>query len=194
MIQARGLPGSVAKGDTEQRGVQLQTVSAQKKTAFEFLHFLQPFSLTEAKNLPTISALADGAKGLQINWSNGDREIVLLNGNGARIASDSKRLIFREDSKGNWKRLIFQLSSEAKLDGKILFHSSKPVSGSFQITESGLLRGKAENSESTEIKLVIPISPKSIKVNGKAVNFKFEQTSKTLSFKLPAGKNLIDSE
>lgn len=194
MIQARGLPGSVAKGDTEQRGVQLQTVSAQKATSFEFLHFLQPFLLTEAKNLPAISALADGAQGLQIKWLNGDRELVLLSGNGAKIESNAKRLIFREDRRGNWKRLIFQASSEVKLDGKVLFQSSKPVSGGFQITESGRLLGNTENFEITEVKLVIPIPPKTIKLNGKAVKFTVDKTSKTLSFKLPAGINLIESE
>lgn len=194
MIQARGLPGSVAKGDTEQRGVQLQTVSMQKAASFEFLHFLQPYSLGETKNLPAVAALDSNAKGLQIKWSNGDREFVLLNGNGAKIESDAKRLIFREDAKGMWKRLIFQAAGEIKFEGKLLFQSSKHVSGSFQIMESGKLRGNAENYESTEIKLVIPISPKIIKLNGKAVNFKFEQASKTLSFKLPAGKNLIEGE
>ena len=49
MIQARGLPGSVSNGDTEQRGVQMQTTSADKQKKFEFLHFLQPFKIETNK-------------------------------------------------------------------------------------------------------------------------------------------------
>jgi len=194
MIQARGLPGSVSKGDTEQRGVQLQTVSAEKQINFEFLHFLQPFLMNEAKDLPQVSALSNTEKGLQIGWSNGDKEIVLLNGNGANIDSNAERLIFRKDKSGNLKRLIFQNSSSVKIVGNQVFQSSEPLSASLQITESNTLRGNAESSKNTQIKLVIPIAPKTIRVNGKTVKFSFEKSSKTLRFELPAGKNVIESE
>lgn len=194
MIQARGLPGSVDKGDTEQRGAQLQTVSAQKQTSFEFLHFLQPFLTAQITNLPQVSALADGEKGLQIAWTNGDKEFVLLSGKGANIESNSERLIFRADKTGGWKRLIFQNSNSIKIDGKQFFQSSERFSASFQITQSNVLRGNAEGSTKTQVKLVIPISPKVIRVNGKTVKFTFDKSSKFLSFELPAGKNLIESE
>jgi hypothetical protein len=194
MIQARGLPGSVDKGDTEQRGVQLQTVSAQKQTSFEFLHFLQPFLTAEAKNLPQVSALSNGEKGLQIAWANGDREFVLLGGKDANIESNGERLIFRKDKTGNWKRLIFQNSNSVKIDGNLIFQSSQLISASFQITQSNALRGNAESTKNTQIKLVIPIVPKAVRVNGKTIKFNFEKGSKTLSFELSAGKSLIESE
>lgn len=75
MIQARGLPGSVSKGDTEQRGVQLQTVSASKQKKFEFLHFLQPILLNDKMPAPKIEPTVNG---LKIIWANGDEDTIDL--------------------------------------------------------------------------------------------------------------------
>jgi hypothetical protein len=75
MIQARGLPGSVDKGDAEQRGVQLQTVSASRETKFEFLHFLQPISSNDKTPAPKVERTANG---LKIVWANGDEDSVNL--------------------------------------------------------------------------------------------------------------------
>lgn len=75
IIQARGLPGSVADGETEQRGVQFQTVSAQKETKFEFLHFLQPILLSDKSAPPKITATANG---LHIVWANSDTDLIDL--------------------------------------------------------------------------------------------------------------------
>lgn len=77
MIQARGLPGSVDKGDIEQRGVQLQTTSAQKQTKFEFLHFLQPILLSDKTSAPKIEQTNEG---LKIFWANGDEDTINLRG------------------------------------------------------------------------------------------------------------------
>ena len=194
IIQARGLPGSVSKGDSEQRGVQLQTVSANKQTSFEFLHFLQPFSLGETKNAPSVSALSGDAKGLRIDWANGDKEYVLLHGNGAGYESNAARLILRESVANGWKRMIFENSSSVKTAGKQLFQSSERVSASFRLTESKNLRGNIESSKNANIKLVLPISPKTLKINGKALKLNYEKASKVISFELPAGKNTVEIE
>lgn len=77
MIQARGLPGSVAEGVSEQRGVQLQTVSSQKQTKFEFLHFLQPILLSDKSASPKIMATDSG---LQVIWANGGVDTIDLRG------------------------------------------------------------------------------------------------------------------
>lgn len=77
MIQARGLPGSVDKGDAEQRGVQLQTVSTNKETKFEFLHVLQPISASDKTPAPKIERTASG---LKIVWANGDEDSINLRG------------------------------------------------------------------------------------------------------------------
>jgi Domain of unknown function (DUF4962)/Heparinase II/III-like protein len=75
MIQARGLPGSVDKGDTEQRGVQLQTVSLEKQTKFEFLHVLQPILTNDKTPAPKTERTGDN---LKITWANGDEDTINL--------------------------------------------------------------------------------------------------------------------
>lgn len=75
MIQARGLPGSVDKGDSEQRGVQLQTVSAEKQTRFEFIHFLQPVLVNDKTPAPKVEKTANG---LKVIWAGGDEDILNL--------------------------------------------------------------------------------------------------------------------
>ena len=75
MIQARGVPGSVDKGDTEQRGIQLQTVTTEKKTKFEFIHFLQPLLTSDNAPAPKIEKTSDGIK---IIWANGDEDTIDL--------------------------------------------------------------------------------------------------------------------
>lgn len=75
MIQARGLPGSVDKGDSEQRGVQLQTVSSEKQKKFEFLHFLQLVSTGDKTPAPKIERTANG---LKIIWANGNEDSINL--------------------------------------------------------------------------------------------------------------------
>jgi len=74
-IQARGLPGSVDKGNVEERGVQLQTVSTDKKTKFEFLHVLHPILTADKTPAPKIERTANG---LKIIWANGDEDSVNL--------------------------------------------------------------------------------------------------------------------
>ena len=74
-IQARGLPGSVDRGDAEQRGVQLQTVSINRETKFEFLHFLQPILTSDKTPAPKVEKTANG---LKITWANGDEDSLHL--------------------------------------------------------------------------------------------------------------------
>lgn len=90
-IQARGLPGSVDKGDAEQRGVQLQTVSTEKKSKFEFLHVLQPILSSDKTSAPKIERTTNG---LKIVWANGDEDLINL--------QNSERSI---DRRKNGKRL-----------------------------------------------------------------------------------------
>lgn len=73
MIQARGLPGSVSEGVSEQRGVQLQTTSAVKEKKFEFLHFLQPVVVGSKTPAPKFEKTANG---LKIIWANGNEDAI----------------------------------------------------------------------------------------------------------------------
>jgi Domain of unknown function (DUF4962)/Heparinase II/III-like protein len=96
MIQARGLPGSVAKGDTEQRGVQLQTVS-EKTNKTEFWHFLQPIATSDANSTPKIEKTP---KGLRIVWANGDEDFINMQG--------SERSIERRKSGKQLPKIVLQ--------------------------------------------------------------------------------------
>ena len=73
IVQARGLPGSVSEGDAEQRGVQLQTTSAEKAKTFKFLHFLQPIPANTTTPAPKFEKTANG---LKIMWSNGVVDLI----------------------------------------------------------------------------------------------------------------------
>lgn len=75
MVQARGLPGSVDKGEMEQRGVQLQTRSLEPLTSFEFLHFLQPVLTAEKRIQPKILPTTQG---LKLVWDNGDQDLIVF--------------------------------------------------------------------------------------------------------------------
>lgn len=77
MIQARGLPGSVDKGDAEQRGVQLQNVSTEKQTKFEFLHVLQTILSSDKTPAPKVEKTKNG---LKILWADGDEVTINLRG------------------------------------------------------------------------------------------------------------------
>lgn len=98
MIQARGLPGSVDKGDSEKRGTQLRAVTTEKSSQADLVFFLQPY-FTNAKNsLAKVSVLKD-AKGLLIETIGGEKRTVLLGGAGAPV------VIMREDSAGKKSRI-----------------------------------------------------------------------------------------
>ena len=99
MIQARGLPGSVDKGDAEQRGIQLQTNSVEKSDKFEFLHFLQPILTTDQTPMPIIEKTTYG---LKINWANGDEDRITLKSKTRTIerkrnSVDLPRIVFSEE-------------------------------------------------------------------------------------------------
>lgn len=97
MIQARGLPGSVDKGDAEQRGVQMQTVSIEKQTKFEFLHVLQTILSNDKTPAPKVERTTNG---LKIVWANGDEDVIVLRG--------TKRSIERRRGGENLPKLILE--------------------------------------------------------------------------------------
>lgn len=194
MIQARGLPGSVDKGDSEQRGFQLQNVSTEKKTDFEFLHFLKPYALADKNLLPKVSALADNSKGLKIEWSNGDNEFVFLSGKGAEMNSDALRVILRQNNRGEWTRLVWQNGKEISFKGKTVFQSGRPVSAILNVSNSGKLSGWLIAVESTEIKLAAPTKSKTVRLNGKTIKGAFDEKTRSLIINLPDGKSFIESE
>lgn len=74
IVQARGLPGSVDKGDSEQRGMQLRSTAKAKTGKFEFLHFLQPVKV----GLEESPKVEPTAEGVRVRWPNGETETINL--------------------------------------------------------------------------------------------------------------------
>lgn len=78
MIQARGLPGSVDKGDSEQRGMQLRSNAKAETASFDFIHFLQPYLLADKASLLKVSALGNGRKGLVLESADGEKDTIIF--------------------------------------------------------------------------------------------------------------------
>ncbi len=77
MVQARGIPGSVDKGDSEQRGMQLRVHSKTDRSTFDLVHVLFPFKTAEADPGPAISAVKAG-KGFRVSLPDGRIDTVCL--------------------------------------------------------------------------------------------------------------------
>jgi hypothetical protein len=191
MILARGLPGSVEKGEAEQRGMQLVTRTSEKSNTAEFLHFLQPNLISDKQNSPQVSALRD-AKGLRINWANGEREFVVLRGKTGEFEIEGARGVLRLSKEGAWRRIVLQNGASVKSGGKLLFGASQIVSAILTVNAMNELRGIVVAGNQTNLQLNAPFNPRSIKVNGKAVTFIFDEKTKALKFALKEGKNQIE--
>jgi hypothetical protein len=79
MVQARGLPGSVDKGDREQRGMQFRVGPKGEQTRLDIVHVLFPFKTSQASAVPIISAVK-GGKGFRVSLPGGRTDIVCLKG------------------------------------------------------------------------------------------------------------------
>ena len=188
IILARGLPGSVEKGDEEQRGVQLVTQTNTKTTSNEFLHFLQISSTADKTPAPQVAATDSG---LKVIWANGDEDFLAFRRTVENQANG--RSVVRLNKAKNWTRLIWQNTNRVTIDEQILAQTSKPLSASFTFS-SDKLSGLASASENTEIKIKFSRRPKNFRVNGRTLKFNFDESAKTLTFTLQAGKNLIEGE
>jgi hypothetical protein len=191
MILARGLPGSVEKGESEQRGVQLVTKTTEKSNAAEFLHFLQPILISDKQNAPQVSALKD-AKGFEINWADGTREFVLLGGKTSEFEIEGARGVMKLSKDGAWQRLVLQNGTSVKSGGKLLFGASRAVSAILKINAMNELSGIVVAGNQTNLQLNAPFNPRSVKVKGKATTFTFDEKTKALKFALKEGKNQIE--
>ncbi len=191
MILARGLPGSVEKGESEQRGVQLITKTKEKSNAAEFLHFLQPNLISDKTPVPKISALKD-AKGLEINWANGTREFVVLRRKTSEFEIEGTRGVLQLSKDGAWQRMVLQNGTSVKSGGKLLFGASQAVSAILKVNAANELNGIVVAGNQTNLQLNAPFNPRSVKVNGKATTFTFDEKTKALKFALKEGKNQIE--
>ncbi len=117
IVQARGVPGSVDKGDSEQRGVQLRETSAIAASHFEFLHILVPYRTYENSSLPKVEPIGDGVRGMKIMWMNGDTDSVYLSPKRS-IYKDAERAIVRKDKSGKvTKEIIHKKNGTVQIKG-----------------------------------------------------------------------------
>lgn len=101
-VQARGLPGSVDKGDSEVRGKQLRTTSDGKYSRFDFVHVLIPYSTSNEASLPKVTKIE---KGLQITFVDGRRDTLCLGGPCGGFKSEPGRVVVHRSKSS---ALVFQ--------------------------------------------------------------------------------------
>ena len=193
-VQARGLPGSVDKGDAEQRGMQFRTTAAAGQSSFEFLHVLVPYATAAKPAFPKISSLPNGEKGLRIRFTNGNEDFLCLAGSCADISSDGGRVIVRRNADNSLARIIWENAAAVKIGGRAIISASEKISGSIRFDDANRIRAFADSKAATEIKLVTPTEPTSVTVNGGPARFTYDPAAKVISFRLPAGRNIIASE
>ena len=98
-VQARGLPGSVDKGDSEIRGRQLRVTTKAEATNSGFLHVLVPATAGASR----IAGVSKVEGGLRVTFSSGRTDTIHLGGN-----SPGRVVIRRGDSPS---ALVFQRTS-----------------------------------------------------------------------------------
>lgn len=192
MVQARGRPGSIESGKEEQRGFQLATHSIEKTKEFEFLHFLQPLTFPQTSDSPQVSLLSNKT-GVKIIWKNGDREFVLLKGQEGKIRSDAARLVLRVSSDGKWTRMVLQNGTVLANEGQTILKSDKPVSVSFNSNEKNL-SGWINSVSKVNVTISHKARPQTVRVNGQAVKFDYNEKANTIAINVGTGSNKIESE
>lgn len=178
MIQARGLPGSVDKGIAEQRGLQLQITTATKQTKLDFLHFLQPFSVSQKSDTPKVSRVDNN---LIIVWTNGDEDFISLR--------PQARFVLRREKSGALKRLVVQNQKEIVRNNETIATFSKSLSAAFNFSNANEINILASAAENAEARIKIQNCPASVQINGEKAKFDCNEATRILSFNIKANKN-----
>ncbi|MEO7659899.1 MAG: heparinase II/III family protein, partial [Pyrinomonadaceae bacterium] len=190
IVQARGLPGSVDKGESEQRGTQLRTTNLSPTAKTEFLHLLQVKNLkTET---PRISFGDQTGPFVSLVLANGDRDTVCLTSANCSSVSDARRLIVRHSKDKKVNRLMWQNATRINSGTVMVMESSRSVSGSIRLLQNGKLSGYISSETGAQLRLVLPIVPNKLFVNGVAV--KFEKNGTLVSMLIAPGQNLVEIE
>lgn len=103
-VQARGLPGSVDKGDSEIRGKQLRVTAESKQNDLQFIHVLAPFATANATALPKVSKIENG---LVVTFTNGRKDTVCLGGPCGGFKAEPGRVVVHRSVQGS-RPLVFQ--------------------------------------------------------------------------------------
>lgn len=194
MVTTQGRPGEVEKGEQEQRGVQLVESSAEASRQGEFLHFMLPTGNSLKGERPRVSALQGTARGLRIQWPNGELEIVLLRGSDEGLSMNGERAVVRVSPGGAWQRLILQRGTHLSRGSTELLRSTLPVSVAFRSSGEQKLRGTLFAEATTTISVSAPVRPHRVRVNGADVKSQYDETTDMVSFNVSAGTSVIEWE
>jgi hypothetical protein len=191
MVTTQGRPGSVEKGEQEQRGFQLVESTEGKSREAEFLHFLSPSGAP-----PEVSALAGGARGARISWPGGDTEVVLLRGGAGAaegLALEGARAVLRTTPAGGWRRLIVDAGLRLARGGKVYLRASRPVTVSLEASAGAAWRGGVEAREASRITVAAQGRPREVRVNGSPVKFEYDGAAGALTFGVGAGASRVEA-
>ena len=191
MVTTQGRPGEVEKGKLELRGVQLVQRSEVKSRSMEFLHFLRPTEATWKRH-PKISALPGNGRGIQIEWSNGDQESVLLGDAVNDFTIHGERAVVRISKAGLLQRLILQRGKYLERKGIELLRASSPISISLWMSEDQEWRGTVTAASQTTVTVRASKRPE-FRINGAAAKSEYDAGRKTLTFEVSVGTNVIEA-
>lgn len=200
IVTTQGRPGEVEKGRQEQRGVQLVESTPKPGLRAEFLHFMQPIRSALTSAPPRVSALTGSARGVRIQWPNGETEIVLMRGSDESLSMNGQRAVARVSTGGAWQRLVLQRGTRLSRGNKELLRSTLPVDMAFQMTGAMTsltsarqkLRGTLYADDTTLISVSAPVRPRRVRVNGADVKSQYDETTEMVSFTVGAGTSTIE--
>jgi hypothetical protein len=191
VVTSQGRPGEVENGQQVQRGFQLVEKISQPTKNGEFLNLVS-IAANGSADRPTARALDGGASGVQLKWSNGDEERVVLSGSINEVSTDGAIAVTRWAKSGEWQLLAFRTGSRMALAGSELVRASNPVSVSLQRVGTAEVRGTIESPVAAEITIAIGKRPSKVLVNAKSVPFTFRAGKGFVSFVVPVNKNRIE--
>ncbi len=130
-VQARGLPGSVADGDMEVRGMQLRIATQDAARSTELINVMIPFP-TASEIKPEVSRNADT---ITIKFPDGSKDLVFLTGLGEELETDSSLVVIKIDTAGKPVRAYVKNAATLTWRSRLLFASSQKRTGIFSTAE-----------------------------------------------------------
>jgi hypothetical protein len=196
IVTTQGRPGAVEKGVAEQRGFHLVESSVEPSRQAEFLYFLMPTANSLKRGQPRVSMLQGTARGLRIQWPNGETEIVLLRGRDEGLSLEGERAVLRVSTAGAWQRLILQHGTRLSRGSVELLRSTQPISVALQMMRTlknkQRLRGTLSAEAATVVGVIAPVRPDSVRVNGVKIEYRYDRATRMVSFSVDAGKSVIE--
>ncbi|MGB4987996.1 MAG: DUF4962 domain-containing protein [Pyrinomonadaceae bacterium] len=91
-VQARGLPGSVDKGDRETRGMQLRVASDGRSGSIDFVHVLFPYKTADSAAPPMVTR-GESRKEFSVTFPNGRLDSICLGGDCGGVTSKTQVVV-----------------------------------------------------------------------------------------------------